>query len=218
MSFIDILIKKQDRLVDEIIDKKSKWTITTRQEYSQYNIWKHGTTLNLTSCFLDVVKFAENAITQWESYRDVISFEFSGCVMAKYMLCGKIYVCHIYCADIQHANNDRRWDWRTFVVDKKKEIQSFCMFRPGNEDLDYVRRDVEIWGVISENRCYSVFVDAEKRRLLCIKEHTYGILLDNYYPIISCKQLINDYSTVSTMWNNFWMRKQGKIIFLNDNT
>ncbi|WP_294606165.1 hypothetical protein [uncultured Bacteroides sp.] len=102
-------------------------------------------------------------------YMDAISYEFSGCYMAKFFFRGNWYVCHISCKD--GALSDCKDVWTEFTYRYQKEIKHLFLFNP--IDYDIVRQITikcngglntsnrfQVCGLITScNRMYSLCFD-----------------------------------------------------------
>lgn len=102
-------------------------------------------------------------------YMDAISYEFSGCYMAKFFFRGNWYVCHISCKE--GTLSDCKDIWTEFTYRYQKEIKHLLLFNPidngivqqikikCNKDLNTSNR-FQVCGLItSDNRMYSLCFD-----------------------------------------------------------
>ena len=108
---------------------------------------------------LSAVKWKEGFITLYESKYDAISFEFMGCLMARFRFKDKYYVAHIHCS--HNFELDRRKEWSLFMQTYKPYISDLKIFKPGY----FLGNDYsgEVWGVITRNgRCFSICVSHDR--------------------------------------------------------
>lgn len=111
-------------------------------------------------------------------YMDAISYEFSGCYMAKFFFRGRWYVCHISCKE--RTPSDCKDVWNEFVYEYQKEIKHLLLFKPTSSDIVQqmaikCNKDFEtsnrfqVCGLITmHNRMYSLCFDT----LTGMCEHT----------------------------------------------
>lgn len=116
-----------------------------------------GDRIQLGSKDVTVVLWHEGLITlqPMSSETDALSFEFSGCTMARFLLKGVYYTAHIHTSDEIHYLNDCKDEWIDYVW--QQGITVLTMFRP-----DYLRlpNNEECWGLISqEGNCYTIGVE-----------------------------------------------------------
>lgn len=165
---------------------------------------------------LDVVKWKDAHVTFYESYGDVISFEFSGCVMGRIRWNNRTYAVHIHNSDAQHPNQDQRLHWSHFV--RSQGIRDISMFRPGSDDMNSLDRNIEICGVItSTGGCYSVYANYDRNTkeylLYKIQEHpSYGVDVRAYQQILNLPT-DSTYNTVSNAWNTFWNVRRSQLLY-----
>lgn len=201
------MLKKTPDLVSEIVkqrDNETGKTIQTIDQQKNIYIYKHQYSVNGHS--LDAVLWSNGCITLAESYNDVISFSFGGCVMANFIMNFRLYTAHIHNADMNHPNEDARMNWMQYVKSNNIDIQS--MFRPGNESFDILNKinsEVKIWGVCTSlGKKYSLILNEKEDHLISIREYVTPF---DYSDIL--KPRTNDnYCEVRRRWNNFWNAKQ----------
>lgn len=86
----------------------------------------------------------------------VLSFQFSGCYMAKFCFRGSFYVCHIYC---QNDNTDQKRFWNNFVDKYGPELRNLVVFKPTKVyDAVRFRRTFEVGGMIEPNNVCSSLI------------------------------------------------------------
>lgn len=100
-----------------------------------------------------------------------ISFQFSGCYMAKLCFRGDWYAFHI--STDNSPSRDCKEVWKKFLSQHKHDITTFVMFRPTDDrvlfnkwcDLHYNRKchsPITLSGLIAEdNRCYTLIYDCD---------------------------------------------------------
>lgn len=111
-------------------------------------------------------------------HMDAISYEFSGCYMAKFFFRGNWYVCHISCKE--RTPSDCKDVWNEFVYKYQKDIKYLLLFKPTsydivqqiaikcNKDFETSNR-FQVCGLITmHNRMYSLCFDT----LTGMCEHT----------------------------------------------
>lgn len=141
---------------------------------------------------LDLVFGVPNRISICKSNRDVMSFNFSGCLMAKYKADNISNVAHIHC------DSDLKYECRGIFagfLSNKVNSNDLLLFRPLCDSYLYIppedsynRRSVA--GIITqENRCYSMVLeyDTTNRRcnLVSVYEHiTHQYNRDNIYEAL----------------------------------
>lgn len=206
MSIIDML-KTNPSLVKEIVRQRDAETgkiIQVIDQNKRVAIYGHRYSIN--GYPLDAVIWSNAYITMIESYNDVVSFEFGGCVMANFFKDYRLYTAHIHNADISHPNEDARINWIEYV--KSNGIKINNMFRPANESfniLNKVKSSVSIWGVCTPmGKNYSLILDREEKHLISIREYQTPY---NYNEILKLHKDSN-YNSVCNTWNNFWQNKQ----------
>lgn len=104
---------------------------------------------------LSAVKWLNGCISLYESKYDAISFQFQGCLMARFRFKDKYYVAHIHCS--RDFRLDRRKEWSIFIQTYKSYISDLKIFKPGF----FLGNDYsgDVWGVITRNgRCFTLCV------------------------------------------------------------
>lgn len=218
MNIIDLLIKSPD-LVNEIQRQyeENNWSGRYISDYNTFVVL--GKTLNIRGYLLDTVKFKYGHVSLFETYRDVISFEFGGCVMAYFQWYNKTFAAHIHNAEASAWGCDQRYNWGDFV--RKESVRALNMFQPGSDALEHLARvqpfGVCIWGVITADRsCYSIYTECQpktdKLQLLSIKKHeSYGLCTNNYNTLLNLTN--RGYANVSGVWNSFWIQRRADFVY-----
>ncbi len=99
---------------------------------------------------------------------DAISFNFSGCIMARFRIHEVYYVAHI------HTDTDRNWDcrkaWADFVLKNENIIDELIMFKLGSEETGSLNGKCH--GIITRNgQCYTIRTDSNTRNCSNIHLH-----------------------------------------------
>lgn len=136
-----------------------------------------------------MVLWYPGAVSTWTAgYRDAVSFDFSGCLMAAYEFGGERRVAHI-----QRGENDRLKDWLDFLRTHRSEISNLVMFRPDADEADrrasQDRSSYLLWGIITAaNECYSLCVrdTADEKRFsrVFLIRHDAGVGIDRYGSLL----------------------------------
>lgn len=113
------------------------------------------------------------------AHHAVISYDFSGCLMAKFCLLGVWYVCHITCIGATDSSDCKK-PWKDFLHLHKNDITQLVMIRPSDdkrllnkmvECADRCRKafkpcNVTLAGLIAaDNSCFVALVDRESGRI-----------------------------------------------------
>lgn len=64
-----------------------------------------------------------------------VSFDFSGCYMARFKMGGRLYACHIHSSS--ERGLDRKADWNAFYTANRSQITDAVLFRPVVPDDEY---------------------------------------------------------------------------------
>lgn len=103
----------------------------------------------------------------------VISFEFSGCDMAKLCFRGMWYAFHI--STSEYACYDCKSQWKAFLSQYKRDISTLVMFKPTmhrdlfekSDELHRAKWPVTLAGLIAEdNTCYTLVYDYKSARVV----------------------------------------------------
>lgn len=201
------MLKADPSLIQEIVRQRDAEAGKTLQTVDQNRrVYIYGHRYSVGGHPLDAVIWWNTCITIIESYNDVVSFGFGGCVMANFIMNGKLYAAHIHNADKHHPKEDERTNWIQYVKANRIKIQS--MFRPANESLDIlksIRGSVHIWGVCTPlGKNYSLILDRKEKHLISIREyHT----PNNYSEILRLPKN-SGYNSVRNIWDRFWQNRQ----------
>ena len=171
---------------------------------------------------LDTVHWCQSHITLCRSSRDVISFRFSGCIMARYIMKGEIFVAHVHCDE--DIEKDCRRDFAIFLKENASDITELQIFQPGASIWNHCTLEQDapdgmvrcLWGVFTSDwRTYSLLVDWDtfngKFYLREIVEHfSYGRRMSYYGDLqkfADCNE--NDFTdsvfdSLRDRLNNFW--------------
>lgn len=157
-----------------------------------------------------IVKWLNGYITLFESPKDALSFQFTGCVMARFKWGGRWYAAHIHNADPTTANLDRRLTWEQFVI--RQHINQIVMFQPGANLQDPADNSIETWGVITSNQqCYTIYArditprSGEVQYTIDKIMHHQGMGQDaGFYRQILNHPNGTPYKDVRNAWNQFW--------------
>lgn len=152
MSVIDDILADHT-LVNQIEDKFDKVFDSLVGELNYYKNYLHilcsGAKLNFKGhASLDMVKWKNAFITFQEVTGDAISFEYQGYLMARFCLDGVYYVAHIHC-DLSELT-DRRFVWKTFINENRKNISELIMFKPGHHLINNPNLKSNVWESLQE--------------------------------------------------------------------
>lgn len=115
-------------------------------------------------CYVDSVLWESGKVAVYESMGDVISFDFSGCMMAKIKFGDLRLYAHIHCDT--SVSNDSRYDFVKFLKTYNIQDHELFLFRPLCDD-QYLSFPAHydcryVWGVITkENKCYSILINGK---------------------------------------------------------
>lgn len=114
---------------------------------------------NSKGCYVDSVLWEPGKVAVYESMGDVISFDFSGCLMAKIKSGDLPLYAHIHCDT--SVSKDSRYDFVKFLETNNIQDDQLVLFRPLCDD-QYLHFPQSydcryVWGVITkENKCYTI--------------------------------------------------------------
>lgn len=200
MSLID-LIKNTDgnnTLFSQIKEKfltREGLANTPPKQIPAMNLFLKGVTDSINNVNVTSVLWEPGEITVYplSDVEDAISFQFSGCIMAKFKCNNRYYVAHIHVAD---NKTDKREQWIDFLT-QTKAISEIIMFKPSRGVYAY-----EIWGIITQDGlCYSVGFDCFGQKIVFNEHVSYGNSLRDYQELFSFKVDKN-----AEKWNDFWER------------
>lgn len=190
MAIITEFIRNPDIINNVIVNPPRRY----KDLDTDIRLIEYSDTVQLSlSTQLDLVFWVPNQISICKSNRDVMSFNFSGCLMAKYKADNISNVAHIHCDS--DFKDDCRGNFARFLINNKVNSNDLLLFRPLCDSYLYIppedsfnRRSVA--GIITqENRCYSMVLeyDAMNRRcnLVSVYEHiTHQSTRDNIYEAL----------------------------------
>lgn len=180
-------------LVTRIKDKflRFEGSINPPKQVPATNLFLKGTSDFINDIRITSVLWEKGKITIYPLYdsEDVVSFQFSGCIMAKFKYYNQYYVAHVH---VTKDEEDTRKQWIDFIKNSLW-VTEITMFKPNEGVYAY-----EIWGVITSNGdCYSIGFNCLGTRVIVKKHVSYGNSLSDYQELFSA-----DYET----WDNFWSR------------
>lgn len=169
---------------------------------------------------VDVVKWIAGQVTLFKAPGDAVSFDFGGCIMARFLLNGTPYAAHIHTAEPGSKASDQRLAWAQFV--NRYGIRDLVMFQPGAEEFEQhgPSRNTLIWGVITPaQQCYAIYATDEATGKEPIG--LYQVHKIVHYPRMGCDRRFYDpllgmpqnapFNEVSATWNRFWRQTQQSI-------
>lgn len=176
-AFINDLIlnKHQIKLPTNTVNIRSITQHTAKKMPER--IYLYGSTMQILQHRVDAVIWCESMVSHMKARPNkyAISFEFSGCFMARYCIGSETHIAHIHCADLSNWNLDARFYWIKHITSYSK----CTIFKPIDryEVFGQSARNVECWGVISpKHRCFSLYVELIRienpatYKLLCVIE------------------------------------------------
>lgn len=129
---------------------------------------QRGLPVILNNCPLDAVIWREGAIAEYETQRktDLVSFNFSGCLMAGYEYKGGRRAAHIHAGGGEYHDCKKAWCEYVPSLDRSR-MGRFVLFRPDGDRRERLIAklrsdrvqfdDVSVMGVITATfECYSV--------------------------------------------------------------
>ena len=148
---------------------------------------------------------ATKKIAIYPVLNDAISFNFSGCIMARFRICETYYVAHIHtdrCQDL-----DCRKAWADFVLKNENIIDELIMFKPGSEVTGSLNGKCH--GIITRNgQCYTIMIDPNTNR--CSKIHLHRQTknsVEGYKEILELAHNQYDEESFQQMkkgWKSYW--------------
>lgn len=165
MALIDDLLV-DPMLVNQILVQAKASSPRSQDFDKEHSIFVYSKSISLSSTSaLDSVFWDEHNITVCQSNNDVISFNFSGCLMAKTPFTGGNLIFHINCLDYKHPD-DRRYDFAKYLLDSNISCSDLTLFQPICDDWPYKKAFLPdnvircVCGLITmDNKCYSLIVD-----------------------------------------------------------
>lgn len=153
---------------------------------------------------------ATKKIAIYPVLNDAISFNFTGCIMARLRICETYYVAHIHtdrCQDL-----DCRKAWADFVLKNKNIIDELIMFKPGSKETEPLTGKCH--GIITRSgQCYTIMIDPNTNR--CSKIHLHRQTknsVEGYKEILELAHNQCDYNSFLKMrdsWELFWNSRSG---------
>lgn len=179
-------------------------------------------TVKINEQCLDAVLWAPGKVSLApQLFRDAISFNFTGCVMARY----EDRKHHRWAAHI-HMDKDKRMDckhaWCRYI-NRQKPI-GLQMFRPDTDALFQAASserslNVKLLGVItSEGACYSIVIAApqdnpdgmpQQWSVVKLLQHDAPLLAEGYASILQQEDAQTDLKPV---WDAFWKSMSCKVL------
>lgn len=218
MSVIDDILADHT-LVNQIEDEFDRVFGSLASEQNHYKEHPHilcsGDQLYIKErASLDMVKWKNGFITFQEVTGDAISFEYQGCLMARFCLDGVYYVAHIHCDMSQGI--DRRFEWKDFITKNINNISELIMFKPGHHLINNPDLKSNVWGVITrDGTCYSIetFYSGRKTILKSISKHlSYGIRYEDY-SVLWEADFQGSFASAVASWNRFWDRLSTEVVY-----
>lgn len=178
-----------------------------------------------SGCFLNnrimlsAVIWQSSFVSLIESHYDAISFEFSGCLMARFKMDGRYYAAHIHCD--ANRRDDSRYAWSNFIYLHRNRISDLTIFQPGH----CLGKLKNTWGIIErDGTCYTVILeesqDGETVEILDIIRHErYGSRIDDYSILQQFAQIPQGttgdetFKTQRDKLNNFWKTRTWEVIY-----
>lgn len=153
---------------------------------------------------------ATKKIAIYPVLNDAISFNFTGCIMARFRICETYYVAHIHtdrCQDL-----DCRKAWADFVLKNKNIIDELIMFKPGSKETEPLTGKCH--GIITRSgQCYTIMIDPNTNR--CSKIHLHRQTkksVEGYKEILELAHNQCDYNSFLKMrdrWELYWNSRSG---------
>ena len=196
----------ENRCIDSVVKKAADINIIKERRFCCVSIIK-----------LSAVLWYRGGISVYESTYDAISFDFSGCLMARFRMDGRYYAAHIHCDD--NHQNDSRYVWANFMNLHRNRISDLTIFQPGH----CLRKFKSTWGIIeSDGTCYSILLEesqgGRKVEILDIIRHArYGRNIDDYPIVQQFAQIpqgtVGDgaFKTQRDLLNDFWKTRTWEV-------
>ena len=165
---------------------------------------------------LDAVLWKPNQVSFIKSKNDIVSFEFSGCIMAKIrFLDGRTICAHVHCDS--ESGSDSRKHFAAYLQANSQNIKSLHAFRPvcGVPDIAHkqFRHPRSVWGVITkENDCYSIVIDKVEQRCILhkiFKHESYGHRVTDYSPLLAFQNADSNFEKCKDDLEDFWKSRGG---------
>ena len=153
---------------------------------------------------------ATKKIAIYPVLNDAISFNFTGCIMARFRICETYYVAHIHTDRCQSL--DCRKAWADFVLKNKNIIDELIMFKPGSKETEPLTGKCH--GIITRcGQCYTIMIDPNTNR--CSKIHLHRQTkksVEGYKEILELAHNQCDYNSFLKMrdrWELYWNSRSG---------
>lgn len=220
-------------------DAKSISFMTNLNELDpDYRVYSRSVIYNkLYDKEINMVIWQEGYITvAMVGHHHTLSFDFSGCCMAKYRLNGKIYTAHIHCDKV------KKKDCRRLFIDyinNKHISKDFVIFRPlCNIDVfkDFHGiSNIMTWGLIlNNNHCYTLLCVEEEPvnneyiyRIVCIIRHLdverreRNRRLLYYQDEVHIRQyrgeIEYDFNELRRRWNLVFIQEHIRVLYIDKN-
>lgn len=165
---------------------------------------------------LDAVLWKQNQVSFIKSKNDIVSFGFSGCIMAKIRFSnGRTECAHVHCDSVSGC--DSRKYFAAYLLANSRDISSLHAFRPVCRMPDIVhkqfRHQRSVWGVITKDDCcYSIVIDKVGQRCFLHKifEHEpYGHRLTDYSHLLAFQNTDSSFENCRDDLDAFWKSRGG---------
>lgn len=177
-----------------------------------YALYEKGGVFEIEEMQINMVVWKNGGIAIWplSGNKHTISFRFSGCIMAVFLWKDRWYGAHVNTAST--ATTDCKGKWIEFV--RAEGITNLTMFRPDSDFLPSINRNMETWGLISEDlNCYSLYADDNVRKddihynIRYIRQHSAGSRTADYHGLLSLSGDIlkpENYAELQQTFDGFW--------------
>lgn len=195
--------------------------------------------LNVSESYsIGAVLWQPGKVSFTQEKKDIISFDFSGCLMARIRFnSGRVVVAHVHTDENQE--NDTREYFATYLYANRSIIQNIQVFRPVCEIHDLISEDNtlprKVCGVItSEAECYSIVLNyntinmSSKRKLSdkssdsvrydvhkIYKHELAGFRLNDYKELLSFMDTEISFYERKSRLDTFWNIMKGKELYLS---
>lgn len=125
-----------------------------------------------------------------------VSYEFSGCFMARFRFKGVRYVCHISTAGSDSPQDDCKQVWMDFLHIHADQISELVMFRPTDE-----------------RKCYEFYQEL-KIKSIFQKQQTHPSLCGLIKSDGSCHSLVLNLETCCIQWPGYYLPCRKRLLAL----
>lgn len=204
-----------------------------------WSLFEGGGPLTINDCRLESVIWQEGAISLYKSETnaraDVISFDFSGCVMAVFCYCGVWYSAHIH-MDTPQSPHDCTLRWIEFIQQIRPHLDALGMFRPDvleferqvRANIDQIKSVTEympeaiyinfpkLWGIVTATGdfislgVYPIDSSCRRFKVLFVGKHNLKLTPDYYEPLFRPFRSLEEAKLV---WGNFWDAHRSQRLF-----